>query len=88
MINLSNTNLNDYLNRFFEEKEIAFKQFEIKQGDLTHIISTEEVINLIKKAPREEKNQVVNILRKIDFKNGKIEEFLQHLAEGYIKTNY
>ncbi len=88
MINLSHTNLNDYLERFFEEKEIEYKQFEIKQGDLKHIISTEQVIRLIKQSSREEKNKIVNVLRKIDFKNGKVENFLEHLAEGFIKTNY
>ena len=88
MINLSHTNLNDYLERFFEEKEIEYKQFEIKQGGLKHIISTEQIIRLIKQSSREEKNQIVNVLRKIDFKNGNVEDFLEHLAEGFIKTNY
>jgi hypothetical protein len=88
MVNLSQTSLKDFFNRFFEEKDIPFTQFKIKTGGLTHFIDTEQVIQQIKNANREEQNRIVEVLMKIDRKNGDILDFLEHLAKGYIKTNY
>jgi hypothetical protein len=88
MINLTQTSLKDFFSRYFEEKEIPYIQFEVKTGGLTHFIDTEQIIQQIKNANREEQNQIAEVLMKIDRKNGDVVDFLKHLAEGWIKTNY
>jgi len=88
MINLTQTSLKDFFNRFFEEKDIPYTQFKVKTGKLTHFVDTEQIIQQIKNANKDEQNQVAEVLMKIDRQNGDIIDFLKHLAEGYIKTNY
>ena len=77
-----------YLNLFFEEKEIPSKTFEIEAKGTTHFVDNDFVIELIKKAPANEKKQIENVLRKIDFANGDVNHFLEHLAKGYIMNTY
>ena len=77
-----------YLDLFFEEKEIHSKIFEIEAKGTTHFVENDFVIELIKKTPASEKKQIENILRKIDFANGDVNHFLEHLAKGYVMNNY
>jgi len=79
----------DFFDVFFEEKDIPPKTFEVKdKNDNTHFIDNTFVINLIKSASPEEKKQIEDILRKIDFHNGDVNHFLEHLAKGYVMTHY
>lgn len=84
---MSMTNDN-YLERFFEEKEIPFAVWEISHNEELHIIDNEEVIKMIKEAPDQEKKGIVSNLRKIDFMNGNINHFLHFLAKSYVKVNF
>lgn len=34
------------------------------------------------------KKKILGIIVQIDFKNGDVHHFLEHLATGYVKTNY
>lgn len=77
-----------YLERFFDEKELNFQTFEVEHDGMTHFIDSETIIGLIFNAPENERVQIVRTLRKIDFANGDINHFLQHLATAYVKTNY
>jgi hypothetical protein len=77
-----------YLELFFEEKEIKYESWEIEHNDNIHFIDTDYVIEAIKTAPAEEKEQIANTLRKIDFVNGNVNHFLKFLAEALIKTQY
>lgn len=77
-----------YLERFFEEKEITIENWEIDHNGNTHFIDSEFVIELIMGSPIQEKDQIANILRKIDFVNGNVNHFLKHLAESYIKADH
>jgi hypothetical protein len=80
--------MNNYINRFFKEKEIPFQQWEIEDEDGTiHIINNEVIIEHIKTTNGIERKTIENILRKIDFSNGDINHFLKHLAYGLV-ANY
>ena len=77
----------EYLERFFAEKALPETVFVYRRTDLakmTHIIeiSNEEVIERIKHAPRSEQIRVINILRQIDFRNGDVNHFLEHLGNA------
>lgn len=74
-----------YLQTFFEEKQIAFTAFEIKdKNHTTHFINTDVVIEFIMASPQHEQEQIASILRKIDFKNGSVLHFLKYLAHGLV----
>lgn len=77
-----------WLDIFIEEKKPINKIFNIEHKGITHYIQSEQVIDLIKIAPDNEQKAIKNILVKIDFCNGDINHFFEHLATGYIKTNY
>jgi hypothetical protein len=75
-----------YLQWFFEEKEIPFKIFEIADKSNTiHYIDTNVVIENILSTTSTEQSQIATILRKIDFKNGDVNHFLKYLAHGMVK---
>jgi hypothetical protein len=75
--------------RFFEEKDLPYKAFEIEHDEQTHFIDNEFVIELITQHTGEkELFEIIHIIRKIDFANGDVNHFLEHLAEGYVKSQY
>jgi len=74
--------------RFFEEKQIPYKEWTIYHNDTQHFIDNDFVIEIIKGLSPAELKQVKNMLIKIDFANGNVNHFLEHLANGYVKTNY
>jgi hypothetical protein len=72
---------NSYLYKFFEEKEIPDKMFEVTdKNGVTHYIPNTVVIEFIAKTQGSERKQIEDTLRKIDFKNGDVNHFLKHLA--------
>lgn len=75
------------LNTFFEEKELGFVEWELKdnQGH-THIISNEVVIEAIQNAPESEQKRIYNKIVKLDFMNADINDFLKHLAGALINS--
>lgn len=78
-------NVDTYFDRFFDEKEIPFQSFEVEDSQgRTHYLDTEVVIENIKAAPQGEKEQVRNVLVRLDFNNAPIVPFLKHLAEGLV----
>ncbi len=79
---------NQYLDRFFEEKEIPFQLFNIDHNGQTHFVENSFIIEVIKNATITEKETISNTLRQIDFHNGDVNHYLQHLATAYIKHNY
>ena len=74
---------NSYLNRFFSEKYIETVDFvvESRSGEV-HCIDTEIVIAHIGLTQGAERAGVENIIRKIDFMNGDLNHFFEHLANG------
>jgi hypothetical protein len=78
--------MNNFINRFFKEKEIDFKQWELTSKDGTnHIIDNKLVIDYLKKNPEQGK-QAEPILRQIDFKNGDVNHFLKYIAQFIVDT--
>lgn len=77
-----------YLKLFFAEKDLAFESWEIEHNGMMHFIDTDVVIEAIHNAPASEQEQVANTLRKIDFVNGNVNNFLKFLAEAFIKNQY
>lgn len=78
----------DWLETFLEEKKVPNKTFTIEFEGNTHIINSEQVIDLIRQASHSEQVKIKDILVKIDFKNGDINHFLEHLAKGYLSTHF
>ena len=74
-----------YLKTFLKEKDLPFVQWELtdKEGN-THIITNEVVIEAIGGAPRHEQEAISNVIRRIDFVNGDINDYLKHLAGALI----
>lgn len=76
-----------YLKTFFAEKDLPFAQWElVAQDGTTHIINNEVVIEAIGGAPRSEQEAIGNMIRKIDFVNGNVNDYLKHLAGALINV--
>lgn len=77
-----------YIEVFFEEKDLPYVIWELEHNEEEHIIDNEEIIGMIKEAPHQEQKQIADMLRKLDFFNKDINDYLKHLAMAYIKTNF
>jgi len=74
-----------YLQTFFAEKRLPFVQWELTSNDGTfHIISNEVVVGNIYAAHISEQVQIANMIRRIDFLNGDVNDYLKHLATALI----
>ena len=78
----------EYIEKFFEEKDLPYVMWELEHNEEEHIIDNEEVIKLIKEAPFQEQKAIADMLRQLDFLNQDINDYLKHLAIAYIKTNF
>ena len=73
----------EYLYNFFSEKKIREQMYEKEdQNGVAHIISTEVVVEFISKTKGGERKKIEQTLRMIDFKNGSVEHFIEHLANA------
>ena len=73
----------EYLYNFFSEKNIREQMYEKEDGNgVAHFIPTEVVIEFISKTSGSERKKIEQTFRMIDFKNGKVEHFIEHLANG------
>ena len=74
-----------YLKTFFAEKDLIEENWTLtdEQGTV-HIIGSAVVLEEVANASVEEQNAIANIIRKIDFHNGDVNHFLQHLANALI----
>lgn len=76
----------NYLKTFFEEKDLPYEQWEITSDEGTwNLISNEVVIEHTLLTEGEERNQIENVIRKIDFLNGDVNHFLRHLAGALVQ---
>ena len=72
-----------YFDMFFKEKDIPYKVFDVKDSQgVTHMIPNEVVIEAIKGTRGSEKAKIEKTLRMIDFKDGDVNRYLEHLARG------
>ncbi|MEO6305457.1 MAG: hypothetical protein ABIP51_20005 [Bacteroidia bacterium] len=75
-----------YLTTFFSEKNINYQLFEIVDANnLTHFIDTEFVIEAILNTSSIEQQVISSTLRKLDFYNQPINDYLKHLAKALVK---
>lgn len=76
-----------YLETFFEEKEIPFKVFVVrnKRTMTEHIISNEQVIEAVMDMPYDIQDQIAEKLMAIDFRNGSVNHFLEYVATGLVQ---
>jgi len=72
----------EFLRRFFAEKDIPPRIFEVSGGENNHTIPNTVVVEAIAGTQGEERRKIEETLRKLDFANGDINHFLEHLAEG------
>ncbi len=82
----SRVKFNDrYLDTFFDEKGLPTVTWNLKAQDGTsHTISNEIVLEHIAIAPKREKKAIGDMIRKIDFANGDVNDYLKHLAGAII----
>ena len=85
---MNNVNFKNWLETFFEEKQIDMdRQFTIETTNNTHFIPVGAVYEHMLIASEKEQTQIKNVLVKIDFANGDVYHFLNHLA-GAIASHY
>lgn len=84
---MNSNELNKYIDRFFEEKEFDIEDFELHDSEgMYHFVPLEVVKEFIKNLDLFVKNQIVQKIRKIDFFNGRVEDFLKYIAQGMIEV--
>ena len=73
------------LERFFEEKQLPSVTWELTADDGTsHFINSDVVIEHIASTTIGEQNKIADVIRRIDFANGDVNDFLKHLAGALI----
>jgi len=76
-----------YLRTFFDEKQLPMENWEIECDGTVHLFDSEVVIEAIMNAPAHEQEQIATVIRKIDFYNGNVIDFLKHLS-GALAENF
>jgi len=74
------------LEKFFEEKEIPYKKWEIEYKGYVHIIDSETVIDCILQTDGMERHKIAGMLFKLDFMNGNVLDYLFFLAKKMIEN--
>lgn len=78
-----------FIKQFFAEKEVPTKVFQVEdKTGLTHFISTEVCIEWLKNAPTEIQRKAEGPLRQIDFHNGDVNHFFEHVVAPTIADSY
>jgi len=82
-------NTTTYFKNFFAEKEIPSVTWEIEDATDVHIISNDFVIETLQKLPANTREActIRDMLTRIDFANGNINHYLQHLATALVKQH-
>lgn len=78
-----------WIKTFFEEKGVDLCHiFTVEHNGYTHILQLDYIIEACIKASKHEQKQIKDTIVKIDFLNGDILHFMNHLATAYVCTNY
>jgi hypothetical protein len=78
---------NQYFKRFFEEKGLREVHWDLTAQDGTpHSIGNEVVLEFINKAPPREQEGIEKMIRRINFANGDVNDYLKHLAGALINN--
>ena len=77
------------LKYFFEEKQLEHRTFVVEHNGMFHIIESDFLQDVIvNHTPPHEQEEIRKIIAQIDFRNGDVNHFLNHLAVAYVKTNF
>lgn len=76
------------LKKFFDEKDLPYKMFEIQHEGKTHLIDSETVISLILSTKGEEKSRIAGMLFSLDIRNAPIMDYLEFLANRMIQHTH
>jgi len=78
----------NYLKTFFEEKNLPYQSWSIESNDgTTHIIDNEVVIEtILNVSSPQEQDKIADVIRRIDFASGDVNDFLKHLATGLVNS--
>ncbi len=75
-------NAKEYIETFFDEKEVPIEVWAITDDDGTfHIISSDVVIEFLKTLDGKDAEKVRDTLVMIDFNNGDVNHFLKFVAK-------
>ena len=78
--------MNNFFTTFFNEKNLDFQYYTVNSPNGTpNIIPSTVVIDAIKHTKGQEAAEIKDMLIKIDFFNGNIHNYLQHLAQALTK---
>ena len=78
--------MNNFFTTFFNEKNLDFQYYTVNSPNGTpNIIPSTVVIDAIKNTKGQEAAKIKDMLIKIDFFNGNIHNYLQHLAQALTK---
>lgn len=78
----------EYFERFFEEKENIreFSYCEFSDNEMWDFNYTkEDMVKILQSFDTSTKQKIHNMLMKIDFMNGDVNDFLDHVFTGYVK---
>lgn len=70
------------LTTFFKEKDFENRVYAFEFNGMHHTITTDVVIAAIHKTEGTERERIISILQKLDFKNGDFHHFFEHCAKG------
>jgi hypothetical protein len=76
----------NWFETFLDEKALPFKSWEIQVDGEIHFIDSDVVIEAILNAPEHEQKAIKEMIVKIDFVNGNVNDYFKHLATGLIVT--
>ncbi len=77
-----------YLRNFFAEKDIPEVSWELlSPSGVFHLMPVAVVVEHIGQASGAERTSIENTLRQIDFRNGKVIDYLHHLACCIVLAN-
>ena len=77
-----------WLDLFLEEKGVENALYEVNHNGIIHMIDIKFIIDLIKQCSLDEQKKIKEVIIKIDFRNGNIDDFFNYLAKCYIIQNY
>jgi len=84
-MNSAKTYKSRYLQTFFREKNLPTVDWSLTDDDGTvHLLTNQTVVAWIFVAPKHEQLAIGDMIRKIDFANGDINDYLKHLAGAII----
>ncbi len=74
-----------YLTTFFAEKKLPYVSWElVDNAGVPHLIDSDVVLEAMEQAPQSEQKAIGNMIRRIDFANGDVNDYLKHLAGALI----